>query len=819
MAEDLESRLAVNQLGRTSLEEQTLGMKFEHGAYVPCPLDQGIAEEWIAKEVLRAAKSGVIDGCHIDWESYGAMGFDQLGDNLCYCDVCFEGFTRQNQLTTSVGRSERYTWLQEQGHLIDYLAGLRDRLAEVYRRVGVRVRDVQPNFIFSAYMFFTPGDLQNSWRFEGATLGLHSPSAPYFFIDPSHYYPHHSAPWWETSYPKMKALGMKHILGSWVGGLYGDLPHLDVSAPQWIYEAAMSHDGYWVWYENRFGPTDSRMLRAADKRISVVESKAGDLLVKGRLDYTFACLVEQSGDPDRQRSIRQRTYHAGDRHLLWVFNGNTDHAVSVLARIPRLPEEQQWSVRDLGSDLPYARSGSTRWTNHDLANGLLLEMEKRSGTWLIIEPDEGTNPEPARSISADVMRTHPARPDAGTATPVGSEPAGGFPILYTKQIPLDLYKGGTNLDSVNPVFGTAIHRLDGLEDNPADMQLFKIDGFCRGPRLSRDARRIAFSCWVNGKGQIYLVNAGGTNPVNISSNRSCDTGPEWSPDGRTIAFSSDRDGDWNLYVMNADGTGQRKLTAVPGTEQHPAWSPDGRRLAYVSDRSGDFDVYLIDMKTGEEQQISDRAGNEYEPCWSPDGTKIACTANTHGSFLDIMVMDVQDGTARNARFLIQTARKRWYDFSNIQSIAWSPDGNRIAAAFEDSKHRRREKSGILVVTLEPLRVQEVLAVDPLMPKPGGSIEEERPRYKLIGGWYFEGNAARRWLPKRFESIQWSPDGSRIAFHSDLDPSGYDFLFSMADDGTDMTRIDGSMNPAGPHNQLPVANQPDKRERNKERDEK
>ena len=398
------------------------------------------------------------------------------------------------------------TSLEEQGLLIDYLGGLRDRLAEMYGRVGQRIRAVRPDFIFSAYMFFTPGDLQNSWRFEGATLGLHSPSAPYFFIDPSHYYPHHSAPWWETSYPKMKALGMKHILGSWVGGLYGDLPQLNVSAAQWIYEAAMSHDGYWVWYENRFGPTDTRMLRAADKRISAVESKGGDLLMKGTLNYTFTCLVEQSGDPDRQRSIRQRTYQADDRHLVWVFNGNTDHAVSVLARFPRLPEGRQWIVRDLLSDLPYTRSGTPTWSDHDLANGVLLELEKRSDAWLLIAPAAGEIEDETCSIRAEVIHTHPSRPDTGT-----------------------------------------------------------------------------------------------------------------------------------------------------------------------------------------EQQLSDRAGNEYEPCWSPGGAKITCTANTHGSFVDILVLEVKDGTVSNPLMLIQSVTKQWYTFSNIRGIAWSADGNRIAASFEDSKHRRREQ--------------------------------------------------------------------------------------------------------------------------------
>ena len=802
IAEGLGARLAVNRRGLTSLEEQARGMKFEHGAHVPCPLDEGVVDEWIANEVVRAAESGVIDGCHIDWESYGGMGFDQLGDNLCYCDHCFDGYVRLKDVDAPAGRAERYGWLQEQGLLADYLVYLRDNLSALYRSVGRRVREVRPDFVFSAYMFFTPGDLRNSWRFEGAILGLHSPSAPYFFIDPSHYYPNHSAPWWETSYPRIKKLGMKHILGSWVGGLYGDLPQMEVSASQWMYEAAMSHDGYWVWYEHRFGPADTRMLRAADKRIAALEGKAGDLLLKGRQAHTFACLVEQSGHPDRQRRIRQRTFHAEDRTLAWIFNANTDHAVTVLARFPRLTDGGQWGVRDLSSDLPYAHAGNTVWTSGDLADGVILALEKRSDVWLLIEPGKEAPDGHERPIPGDRVHTHPQRPATEQTLPQGSEPASGFTVLYTKQFPLELYKGGTQLDSMNPVYGTAVHAVDVSASRPVDRRLFEVNGFCRGPRLSPDCTRIVFSCWINGIGQIYVMNADGSDPVNLSANGYCDTGPVWSPDGRRVAFSSDRDGDWNLYLMDAGGGGQRRLTGSPGIEQHPTWSPDGKNIAFVGDRSGDFDLYVMDVDDAEERRLTDRAGNEYEPCWSPDGSRIACAANTHGSFWDIMVVDSGDAPAGEPRFLIQEVKKHWYEFSSLNSIAWSPDGNRIAAAFEDSKHRRREKSGVLVATLEPARAQELVAVDPLKPKPGGTVPElDRPRYKLIGGWYFDGNASRRWLPAEFGAVQWSPDGDRIAFRSDMDPGGYDFLFTMARDGTDMVRVDESMNPAGRHNAL------------------
>ena len=45
----------------------------------------------------------------------------------------------------------------------------------------------------------------------------------------------------------------------------------------------------------------------------------------------------------------------------------------------------------------------------------------------------------------------------------------------------------------------------------------------------------------DGNEEIYVMNADGSNPVNLTKNDSRDTMPSWSPDGTKIAFVSDRD--------------------------------------------------------------------------------------------------------------------------------------------------------------------------------------------------------------------------------------------------------------------------------------
>ena len=61
--------------------------------------------------------------------------------------------------------------------------------------------------------------------------------------------------------------------------------------------------------------------------------------------------------------------------------------------------------------------------------------------------------------------------------------------------------------------------------------------------------------------------------------------PAWSPDGSKIAFVSDRDNEeynLDLYVMDADGTDVVQVSDLPTQDYAPTWSPDGKALAFIT---------------------------------------------------------------------------------------------------------------------------------------------------------------------------------------------------------------------------------------------
>ena len=61
----------------------------------------------------------------------------------------------------------------------------------------------------------------------------------------------------------------------------------------------------------------------------------------------------------------------------------------------------------------------------------------------------------------------------------------------------------------------------------------------------------------------------------------------WSPDGGQIVFDREvGENDSAIFIMEADGQNPQQLTFEPGRNYAPSWSPDGNKIAFLSYRNG-----------------------------------------------------------------------------------------------------------------------------------------------------------------------------------------------------------------------------------------
>ena len=104
------------------------------------------------------------------------------------------------------------------------------------------------------------------------------------------------------------------------------------------------------------------------------------------------------------------------------------------------------------------------------------------------------------------------------------------------------------------------------------------------PLWSPNGSKLAFVSTRGGNQEIYVRFGGSTTRLTYSAGH--DLIGSWSPDGSRISFVSDRSGARNIYVMNADGTDVVQLTHDPAGVQVAAWSPDGLKILFVGSRRG-----------------------------------------------------------------------------------------------------------------------------------------------------------------------------------------------------------------------------------------
>ncbi|MCC5861596.1 MAG: PD40 domain-containing protein [Gammaproteobacteria bacterium] len=262
--------------------------------------------------------------------------------------------------------------------------------------------------------------------------------------------------------------------------------------------------------------------------------------------------------------------------------------------------------------------------------------------------------------------------------------------------------------------------------------------------VSPDGRHLVFHML----GDIYRVGVEGGEAEALTDGIEWNFQPRYSPDGRHIAFISDRDGAENIWIMDADGSNPLQVSREREHLLHnPAWSPDGDYIAarkgYVSQRSipagaiwmyhrgggggvelverlhgersqkniaepnfsrdgryvyfsqditpdwvwqynrdantGIFAIRRLDRDTGEIDTVVSGPGGAIRPQVSPDGRQLAfIRRNAETLTSRLMLKDLESGIER-ALFdgLDRDKQETSGDMGNYPSYNWLPDGNAL----------------------------------------------------------------------------------------------------------------------------------------------
>ncbi len=136
------------------------------------------------------------------------------------------------------------------------------------------------------------------------------------------------------------------------------------------------------------------------------------------------------------------------------------------------------------------------------------------------------------------------------------------------------------------------------------------------PSFSPDGSKLVFISTMDGDAEVWVIDTDGANLTQLTTAGS-EFYPSFSPDGSMIAFQSDRDnvaGD--IFVMDADGSNQTNVTSNGSADLRPSWSPDGTQLLFNSNRDGDIALFLINTDGTGLARINEQTGvSEFRSNW------------------------------------------------------------------------------------------------------------------------------------------------------------------------------------------------------------
>ncbi len=110
-----------------------------------------------------------------------------------------------------------------------------------------------------------------------------------------------------------------------------------------------------------------------------------------------------------------------------------------------------------------------------------------------------------------------------------------------------------------------------------------------GKELDDYKRLLAQNLVRPSKLELYVANADGSDPQQITYLDAASFAPYWHPNGKRILFSTNygdpKGREFDIWAVNVDGTGLERITYAGGFDGFPMFSPDGKTLAFSSNRA------------------------------------------------------------------------------------------------------------------------------------------------------------------------------------------------------------------------------------------
>lgn len=246
------------------------------------------------------------------------------------------------------------------------------------------------------------------------------------------------------------------------------------------------------------------------------------------------------------------------------------------------------------------------------------------------------------------------------------------------------------------------------------------------PAYSADGVHIAFDASWGGPRRIWMVDAQGHNPEQISADSSEAVNhlrPRWSPDGTNIVFQNMERTNFHIRVVNLRSRKTEWVTTGLFQDLSPAWAPNGRSIYFSSARSGGLNLWRVPVASdgtpsGLPEPVTNGGGQDADPAMARDGKLAFAILRQNADIWRLPVSPESGVPTGPPQALIATTRED-------SRGAWSPDVTRIAF--------NSDRNGQMNIWL----------------------------YSLADGWTRQLTHG----PGGDFQPNWSPDGRRIAFFS------------------------------------------------------